>query len=217
MPRDAFAHVETWIFDLDNTLYPPSTALFDQISARMQSFICDFLAVTTDEASRVRQLYWRRYGTTLNGLMQEHGLAPEAFLERVHDIDLSGVAPAPDLDAAIEALPGRKIVHTNGSRRHAAQVLTRLGLDGRFESVYAIEDTAFDPKPRRAAYDRVIEAAAFAPERAAMFEDSEKNLREPHALGMRTVLAHPPENATTGAHVHFETADLAAFLRRLVA
>ncbi len=214
---DAFGHVDVWIFDLDNTLYPPSSALFDQIHVKMTAFICELLRVDAKEANRLRAHYWRRYGTTLKGLMEEHGLAPEVFLEVVHDIDLASIESAPALGAAIAALPGRKIVHTNASRAHAERVLARIGLVDRFEGVFAIEDTAFDPKPDRVAYERVIGAGRLAPERAAMFEDSVKNLIEPHALGMRTVLAHAPNSEAEAEHVHFWTDDLVGFLRRLVA
>lgn len=217
MPRDAFAHVEVWVFDLDNTLYPPSSALFDQIHAKMTEFICLELNLAPEDANALRADYWRRYGTTLNGLMREHKLAPEAFLEAVHDIDLAAILPAPELDAAIARLPGRKIIHTNASRAHAARVLDRLAIADHFDGVYAIEDTRYDPKPQRSAYEQVIGAGAFDPKRAAMFEDSAGNLREPHALGMRTVLAHRPADEAEAAHVHFATDDVAAFLRRLVA
>ncbi|MCI4664080.1 MAG: pyrimidine 5'-nucleotidase [Neomegalonema sp.] len=223
MPKDAFAHVDVWIFDLDNTLYPPSSALFDQIHVKMTAFICQELEISPNEADALRAEYWRRYGTTLKGLMIEHEMAPEAFLEDVHDIDLTSIAPCEHLGPAIDALPGRKIVHTNGSRGHARRVLSQLQLQDRFEGVYAIEDTLFDPKPARVAYERVIAAAGFEPTKAAMIEDTEKNLREPHAMGMRTLLFHgaepqtPEAEAQTQDHVHFTTDDLAAFLRRLAA
>lgn len=214
--KDAFDHVETWVFDLDNTLYPPSSALFDQIHVRMTAFICAELKIDETAADALRADYWRRYGTTLNGLMKEHDMPPEKFLAEVHDIDLSSLAPAPELELAIAALPGRKIVHTNGSSSHAERVLAQLGLSEIFEAAYAIEDTLFDPKPAMVAYERVIDAARFAPESAAMIEDTEKNLRVPHALGMRTLLAHAPA-PDDADHVHFHTEDLTVFLRGLVA
>ena len=213
MPRDRFAHVETWVFDLDNTLYPPAIRLFEQVEARMRAYVMYALGVDAEEADRLRGIYWRRYGMTLTGLMQEHGLAPEPFLEHVHDIDLTEVAPTPVLVAAIAALPGRKIVHTNGSRLHARRVTTALGLGGAFDALYGIEDTGFVPKPEAAAFAAVAGAAGLAPRRAAMFEDDARNLAVPHGLGMRTVLVGP---AQVAAHVEHQTEDLAGFLARLV-
>lgn len=223
--RRAFEGVETWIFDLDNTLYPASCRLFDQIDKRMTAFIAESLAMTIEAANALRARYWREYGTTLNGLMRAHGLSPTAFLDYVHDIDLAGVAPAPELGAAIAALPGRKLVHTNGSRGHAARVLAQLDIVHAFDAVYAIEDSDFTPKPKRDAYDRVAKAAALDPGRAAMFEDDARNLIEPHAMGMRTVWTpgppgqaalHPERPTGDGPHVHFVAEDLLAFTRALV-
>lgn len=221
MPREAFANVRVWIFDLDNTLYPPSCRLFDQIDQRMTAFISEALSVDAAEANRLRADYWTRFGTTLNGLMSEHALAPERFLDFVHDIDLSGLDPAPDLAEAIGRLPGRKIVHTNGCRAYAGRVLEKRGLAHSFDAVYGIAESRFVPKPDRAAYDRVAIADGVEPSRAAMFEDTARNLIAPHEMGMRTVWASsdcPRASATSeGEHVHFATDDLAGFLGRLIA
>ena len=221
MPRDRFTHVETWVFDLDNTLYPPAVRLFDQVEARMRAFIADALGVDAAEAARLRDHYWRCYGTTLAGLMREHGLAPEPFLEHVHDIDLAAIAPSPALAAAIGRLPGRKIVHTNGSRTHARRVTAALGLGEAFDALYAIEDAGFVPKPEAAAFAAVFGAAGLAPARAAMFEDDPRNLAVPHGLGMRTVLVGPGTPAGTpagapAAHIEHQTDDLTGFLSRVV-
>jgi putative hydrolase of the HAD superfamily len=209
MPRALFAHVETWVFDLDNTLYPPGLRLFDQIERRMTDYVMRALGVTAAEASPLRDRYWRTYGTTLAGLMREHGLAPEPYLEQVHDIDLSAVAPAPALCAAIGRLPGRKLVYTNGSREHARRVTRAIGLEGCFQALYGFEDAAYLPKPEAAAFATIFALDGLAPARAAMFEDDARNLAVPHGLGMRTVLVGP---ATTHPHVHHHTEELAAFL-----
>ncbi|MEL6317947.1 MAG: pyrimidine 5'-nucleotidase [Pseudomonadota bacterium] len=179
--------VETWVFDLDNTLYPPEQGVFEEINARMTRFIMDALDAPRAEADALRRRYWGRYGATLKGLMVEHGVSAERFLDYVHDVDLSPLRPAPGLAALIAALPGRKIVHTNGSRAHADRVLARLGVAGAFEARYGIEDSGFTPKPARVAFERVMAAAAAAPERALMIEDDARNLEAPRALGMRTV------------------------------
>ena len=216
---EAFAHVDAWIFDLDNTLYPASCRLFDQIDVRMTAFISEALSVDGAEANRLRALYWRDHGTTLNGLMREHGMAPDAFLDFVHDIDLSGVPAAPELGEAIAALPGRKLVHTNGSRGHAERVLAQLGVSAHFDAWFGIEDSGFTPKPDRAAYDRIATLADLDPTRAAMVEDTARNLLAPHAMGMVTVwtptdCGHASDGAE-GEHVHFVAEDLTAFLAAL--
>ena len=213
MPRHLFAHVETWVFDLDNTLYPTSIRLFDQIEARMNAYIVRTLGLPPGEAEALRQRYWRTYGTTLAGLMREHGHDPEPYLAEVHDIDLSGVLPAPLLSAAIGRLPGRKVVFTNGSREHARRVTGAAGLDGAFDALYGFEDARFVPKPEAAAFDAVFALAGLAPARAAMFEDDHRNLAVPHRLGMRTVLVGP---LAAHPHVHHQTEDLAGFLGLVV-
>jgi putative hydrolase of the HAD superfamily len=212
MPRAAFAHVETWVFDLDNTLYPPAIRLFDQIEVRMSRYVMRALGVAEPEASRLRDRYWQAYGTTLAGLMAEHGLAPEPYLAEVHDIDLSELPPAPALAAAIGRLPGRKIVFTNGSREYARRVTRARGLDGAFDALYGFEDAGYVPKPEARAFATIFALDGLAPARAEMFEDDHRNLAVPHGLGMRTVLVGP---ADAHPHVHHQTDDLASFLAGL--
>ena len=213
MPKAAFAHVETWVFDLDNTLYPPEVRLFDQIEVRMTAWVERALGVDRETANHLRKHYWQRYGTTLAGLMREHKVDPAPYLTDVHDIDFSVLDPDPDLARAIDSLPGRAIVYTNGSAPYARRVIAARGLDGLFDAVYGVEDAAFHPKPERRAYDAIIARDGFDPGRAAMFEDDTRNLAEPRALGMRTVHVAPkPEPAPFIEH---HTADLAGFLARL--
>ena len=214
MPRAAFSHVTTWVFDLDNTLYPPSARLFDQIEKRMASWIVENLRVTEAEAHRLRSTYWADHGTTLAGLMHEHGVEPDPFLDHVHDIDMSALDPAPRLRAAIGALPGRSIVYTNGDARYAARVLAARGLDGLFDAVYGVEHADYRPKPERAAFERVFASDGLDSAAAAMFEDDVRNLEIPHAIGMRTVHVAPePEDHD---HIHHHTDDLESFLSRLI-
>lgn len=218
----AFADVETWIFDLDNTLYHPEVQLFAQIEARMAAYVMRLLGVEEAEAARLRDGWWREHGTTLSGLMAEHGIDPDPYLAEVHDIDFATLVPDPPLAAAIAALPGRKIIHTNADADYAAKVLARRGLDV-FEAVYGIAETGYVPKPDPRAFAAVIEAAGIDPARAAFFEDDPRNLIEPHRLGMQTVLVgsgrHGPdlleEGRDPGHHVLNRTADLTAFLTAL--
>jgi putative hydrolase of the HAD superfamily len=211
--KDRFSHVDTWVFDLDNTLYPPSMRLFDQIEQRMTAWVSRRLGVSRAEADHLRASYWQLYGTTLAGLMHEHGVEPMDYLLDVHDIDFSLLAPDPALAAHIAALPGRRIVYTNADTVYAAKVLEGRGLSGLFDAVYGVEHAAFRPKPERAAFETVFARDGLDPTRAAMFEDDARNLAAPHAMGMRTIhIAPEPEPAP---HIHFHAADLTAFLGEL--
>lgn len=213
MPHDAFEHVTDWVFDLDNTLYPASASLFPQIETLMTKFIMDELKLNQDEASHLRNRYWREHGTTLAGLMNEHGMDPDPFLHAVHDVDLDDLGKDVELRVAIDALPGRKIVYTNGSRKHADRVVEARGLTGAFEVHYGVEDANYCPKPHRIAFEKVFAADGLNTKTAAMFEDEARNLEVPHDLGMRTVLVGGTHD---GSHVQHATDDLAEFLSNLV-
>lgn len=213
MDPGRFARIETWIFDLDNTLYPPEAGLLQQIDRRMRDFVMRFLDVDVEEADRIRAHYLERDGITLKGLMEDHGAEAEAFLEETHAIDLSGIAPDGALVDAISRLPGRKIVHTNGARRHAERVLAAVGMADSFERVFAIEDKNFVPKPELPAYSHVIREAGLDPKRAAMIEDTVVNLVEPKRLGMATVWLDHGRNGAPHRHVDARIGDLTEFLR----
>jgi len=186
-----FSAVETWVFDLDNTLYPHDLNLWQQIDDRIRAFVSEFLSVTKEEAFRVQKDYYKRYGTTMRGLMAEHDLKPDDFLEFVHQIDHSPLLPHPELGSAIEQLPGRKLILTNGTRKHAEAVMRRLEIDHHFEDVFDIAAADLDPKPLPQVYDRFLAKHGVDPNKAAMFEDLARNLAVPHALGMTTVLVVP--------------------------
>ncbi len=214
MVRNAFSQITHWVFDLDNTLYPPHARLFDQIEVRMTQFVMDALAVERQEADRLRKLYWAQYGTTLAGLMREHDVDPGPYLNEVHDISLDHLEVDADLVAHIAALPGRRIVYTNGCAPYAERVLTARGLAGLFDAVYGIEHAGYCPKPEPAAYETVFARAGLTPAKAAMFEDDPRNLAAPHDMGLRTV--HVAPDPHVAAHIHHHTDDLTGFLGRLV-
>lgn len=213
MVKDHFSHVTHWVFDLDNTLYPPQARLFDQIEVKMTQFVMDSLGVPRAEADRLRRHYWELYGTTLAGLMHEHDVDPAPYLTEVHEISLDHLEEDRDLAALIADLPGRRIVYTNGSRPYAERVLAARGLSDAFDAVYGVEHAGFRPKPERAAFEAVFARDGVAPKRAAMFEDDPRNLAAPHEMGMRTVHVAPEPHEAD--HIHHHTDDLAAFLRRL--
>jgi putative hydrolase of the HAD superfamily len=214
MVAQRFAHVDTWVFDLDNTLYPPHMRLFDQIETRMTAYVMDALGVDRDEADRLRHKYWRDHGTTLAGLMAVHGVDPDPYLRDVHDIDFTVLSPDAELAARLRDLPGRKIVYTNGSAPYAGRVLEHRGLGGIFDAVYGVEHAGFRPKPERSAFETVFAADGVRPDRATMFEDDVRNLQAPHAMGMQTVHVAPAPDPHP--HIHHHTDDLAAFLARLL-
>jgi putative hydrolase of the HAD superfamily len=222
-----FDRTEVWVFDLDNTLYPADCRLFAQVDQRMGEFVARYLGVPFGYARHLQKSYYRQFGTTLTGLMKVHRMDPKAFLEYVHDLDLSGLAEHPRLAAAIGRLPGRKLIFTNGSRAHAERVAGKLGLLSLFEGIFDIVDADYVPKPAAACYSLFLEAHGVDAARAAMFEDMPHNLEAPHALGMTTVLVrsdsnddHPIHKAMHSwvappAHVHHMTYDLAEFLEQV--
>ncbi len=214
MPNAPFDQVETWVFDLDNTLYPPSARLFDQIEQRMTDYVMQSLGVARDRADQLRRQYWHTYGTTLAGLMREHDVDPLPYLTDVHDISLDHLDPDPQLATALKALPGRRIVYTNGCAPYAKRVLAARGLDGLFDAIYGVEHADFLPKPERAAFDRVFARDGLRPDRAAMFEDEARNLAAPHAMGLRTI--HVAETVQPADHVHHHATDLTGFLKQLL-
>jgi putative hydrolase of the HAD superfamily len=181
------AHIDTWIFDLDNTLYPARCNLFERIDARMTAYVARLLGVDPVEARRVQKLYFHGHGTTLAGLMAEHDVDPHDFLADVHDIEMDVLAHNAPLAAALARLPGRKLVFTNGDKPYALKVLDRLGLGGSFEGVHDIVAMDLRPKPEPSAYRGLCDAFAIDPTTALFVEDMARNLPPAKAIGMTTV------------------------------
>ncbi|WP_407168138.1 pyrimidine 5'-nucleotidase [Bradyrhizobium sp. ORS 111] len=225
-PRD-FGHIDTWVFDLDNTLYPHHVNLWQQVDARIGEFVSNWLGVTPEEARRIQKDYYLRYGTTMRGMMTEHGVRADDFLAYVHKIDHSPLEPNPAMGAAIARLPGRKLILTNGSTDHVDAVLGRLGIGHHFQGVFDIIAAELEPKPAPQTYQRFLKLHDVDPMKAAMFEDLARNLVVPHALGMITVLVVPDGSREVvretwelegrdATHVDHVTDDLTGFLQRLV-
>jgi putative hydrolase of the HAD superfamily len=226
-PR-AFDHVDTWVFDLDNTLYPHHLNLWQQVDERIRDYIAKFLDTTHDDAFRKQKDFYRRYGTTMRGMMVEHGMNPDDFLDFVHQIDHSPIEPNPALGAALESLPGRKLILTNGTRAHADAVTGRLAVAHYFEAVFDIIAGELEPKPFPRTYERFLARHGVDAGRAAMFEDLARNLQVPHELGMTTVLVVPQRTREVfrenwelegrdAAHVDHVTDDLVGFLEAIAA
>ena len=221
LTRADLAHVEGWVFDLDNTLYASTTNLFHQIDVRMKTYIAKLLGISAEDAFALQKKYYRAHGTTLRGLMMHHHVDPNDFIDFVHDIDHSVLDPDPELGAALAALPGRKVIYTNGSEHHAAQVLARLGVSEHFAAIFDIRAGAFIPKPDPQPYATMVNAMGIAPARAAMFEDSFKNPKPAADLGMVTVWVRHPEHVPGAdddiSHCRFVTDDMVAWLEDAVA
>jgi putative hydrolase of the HAD superfamily len=224
-PR-GFAHVETWVFDLDNTLYPHHLNLWQQVDERIRNYIARYLGLSHDEAFRLQKDYYKRYGTTMRGMMTEHGMNPDDFLDFVHQIDHSPLEPNPALGLALQQLSGRKLILTNGTRRHADAVMHRLAIREHFDDVFDIIAAELEPKPSPQTYERFLKIHHVDPARSAMFEDLARNLVVPHALGMTTILVVPEGTREVfredwelqgrdAPHVDHVTDDLAGFLRSL--
>ncbi len=221
-----FGDVDTWVFDLDNTLYPSEARVWPQVDERITLYVMQHYGLDGQSARALQKYFYHRYGTTLKALMVEEGVDPHEFLDFAHDIDHSTIRLDPGLGDAIEALPGRKLILTNGSRRHAETVADKLGILGHFEDVFDIAAADFVPKPERTTYERFLNLHGVDPHRSALFEDIARNLVVPHDLGMATVLVVPPvidpfreafeQEAVKEPHIDHITDDLAGFLKTCI-
>jgi len=206
------SHIDTWLFDLDNTLYPLESEFMGLIEVKMTDFVERMTGLPREEARLLQKKYYTEHGTTLAGLMMNHGLEPKAFLDEVHDVSMDRLVPDPALREAIARLPGRRIIFTNGSVGHAERVLAHLNLRDLFSEVFAIETADYVPKPSLSTFDKISKLHAIDPPMTAFFEDSEKNLAPAARMGMTTILVGPHAKDSTSEHVHFRTHDLTEFL-----
>ena len=207
------SEIDCWIFDLDNTLYPASVDLFGQIKIKMSNYIMKLLDVDEATAEKIRAEYWKKYGTSLAGLMQNYKIDPNDFLKVVHDIDFSMLPRDLDLLDALNNLPGRKLVYTNGTVPYAREVLKYRGVLSVFDEIYGIEDAAYIPKPFPEAFEIIFSKAKIVPNRSAMFEDEERNLEVPFKLGLKTILVGDVQS--TGKYVNYSIKRLSDFLRQI--
>ena len=216
---DKFRHVDTWVFDLDNTLYNAEASVFVKMGVRITDFIVDRLKISHEEANLLRQVYWKKYGTSMRGLMVEHGIEPNGFLDHIHDFDISDVPQCLITQEYLAHLPGRKIIFTTAPRQFATRMTKHLGIGHHFDHMFTIEDADFLPKPHIDPYHAFIKKFAFDPKSACMFEDMEVNLKPAADLGMTTVWIHGKnKNPTDHAlpHLHHKTETLAHWLQHTV-
>ena len=215
-----FAHIRDWIFDLDNCLYPASTGLFALIDERMGAYIQRLLDCDPIEARRVQKAHFHTHGTTLAGLMEEHGVDPHDFLDDVHDIALDRVSEDRRLAEALGRLPGRKFVFTNGDGPYARRVLEALGIHGHFDELHDIHASELRPKPHRHGYDLICERYAIHPGHALMVEDMAQNLKPAKALGMTTVWvdngSERGNHAADGGFIDYRIEEVGAWLEEIL-
>lgn len=207
------AHVDTWLFDLDQTLYPAEAEVMALIEGKMTAFVAREVGLPHDEAYKLQKSYLSEHGTTLAGLMAHYGVEPHRFLNEVHDVSIDGLHPDPELNALIAALPGRKIVFTNGDDPHAVRILAKLEMTDLFDGVFHLEHANWIPKPNMATFERMMAAHQVTPTTAVFFEDSPKNLKPAHQLGMKTVLVGPKADGNTDDFVDFRALSVKAFLQ----
>jgi putative hydrolase of the HAD superfamily len=208
----SFARIGTWVFDLDNTLYP-APALYDEIGGRMTAYIARALKIGADEALDVRERYFHQYGATIIGLIRHHPIDARDFLTYVHDADHSVLEPDPELRVLIARLPGRKIIHTNGGGGHGERVLQRLNLADLFETVFDVEAAGLSPKPERESYERLIARCGITPASAILIEDTLRNLEPAHDMGFTTALVGPVHPEPKPAYVDHLATDVKSLLR----
>jgi putative hydrolase of the HAD superfamily len=216
----ALSHIRNWIFDLDNTLYPASADLFGLIDQRMTEFIQQLLGLGWDQARALQKDYFHNHGTTLSGLMAEHGVDPHRFLAYVHDIEMTVLQEDRRLVEAIARLPGRKLIFTNGDADYAKRVLSKLGLHESFEAIHDIHACAYQPKPQPEAYRSMADAFGITPEESLFVEDMARNLKPAKAIGMTTVWVNngseQGRQPDDRAYVDYEVTDLSAWLHEIL-
>ena len=212
-------NIKYWLFDLDNTLYSGDTKVFDQVDKKMSKFISDKLNVSIEEAKKIQKNYFHEYNTTLNGMIKNHDIDANEFLEFVHDVDLSFLKKDVFLENQINKLNGKKIIFTNGSKAHASNVTKRIGIDKLFDGVFDIVDSDFYPKPSVEPYKKIIENYNIEPEYCIFFEDIARNLKPAHELGMKTVWIKNKEpwaaKYSDAEFINYKTDNLANFLKEI--
>ena len=212
-------NIKFWLFDLDNTLYSGATKVFDQVDRKMTVYISNKLGISKEEAKKIQKNYFMEYNTTLNGLIKNHKIDADEFLEFVHDIDLNFLKKDKQLDREIEKIKGKKIIFTNGSKKHANNVTKRLGIERHFEDIFDIVSADFIPKPSLETYKKIVEKYKIEPQYSIFIEDIARNLKPAHELGMKTVWIINDEpwaaEFSNSSFINYRTDKLSKFLREI--
>jgi len=215
----SFNSIKCWIFDLDNTLYSGKTKVFEQVDKRMSKYISDKLNISVEEAKKIQKNYFHKYNTTLNGMIKNHKIDPDEFLEFVHDINIDFLQKNPVLGKEIEKLDGKKIIFTNGSRKHALNVSKQIGIDQLFDDIFDIVDAEFIPKPLLEPYKKLVEKHKIDPKLCVLVEDIARNLKPAYEMGMKTVWIENDEpwasKFSDSEFVNYRTNNLSEFLKKI--
>ena len=214
-----FNSIKYWIFDLDNTLYSGKTKVFEQVDKRMSKYISDKLNISVEEAKKIQKNYFYEYNTTLNGMIKNHKINPDEFLDFVHDINIDFLQKDPALAKEIENLNGKKIIFTNGSRKHAINVTKQLGIDQLFDDIFDIVDAEFIPKPSLEPYKKLVKKHKIDPKLCVLVEDIARNLKPAYEMGMKTVWIENDEpwasKFSDSDFVNYKTNNLSDFLKKI--
>ena len=214
-----FESIKYWIFDLDNTLYSGKTKVFEQVDKKMSKYISDKLKVSIAEAKKIQKNYFYQYNTTLNGMIKNHKIDANEFLEFVHDIDIDFLKKDLELGEELKKLDGKKIIFTNGSRKHALNVTRRIGIDQYFNDIFDIVDSEFIPKPAIEPYNKLVKKHKIDPNLCVFIEDIARNLKPAYEMGMKTVWIENEEpwasKFSDSNFVNYKTNDLSEFLKKI--
>ena len=215
----SFNSIKYWIFDLDNTLYSGKTKVFEQVDKRMSKYISDKLNISVEEAKKIQKNYFHEYNTTLNGMIKNHKIDPDEFLEFVHDINIDFLQKDPALGNEIEKLDGKKIIFTNGSRKHAINVSKQIGIEQLFDDIFDIVDAEFIPKPSMEPYKKLVKKHKIDPKLCVLVEDIARNLKPAYEMGMKTVWIENDEpwasKFSDSKFVNYRTNNLSEFLKKI--
>ena len=215
----SFNSIKCWIFDLDNTLYSGKTKVFEQVDKRMSKYISNKLNISVEEAKKVQKNYFYKYNTTLNGMIKNHKIDPDEFLEFVHDINIDFLQKDPALGKEIEKLDGKKIIFTNGSKKHAINVSKQIGIDQLFDDIFDIVEAEFIPKPLLKPYKKLVKKHKIDPKLCVLVEDIARNLKPAYEMGMKTVWIENDEpwasKFSDSKFVNYRTNNLSEFLKKI--
>ena len=215
----SFQSIKYWIFDLDNTLYSGKTKVFEQVDKKMSKYISDKLNINIDEAKKIQKNYFHKYNTTLNGMIKNHKINPEDFLESVHDINIDFLQKDLELAKEMEKLEGKKIIFTNGSKKHAINVTRRIGINQYFDDIFDIVDSDFIPKPAIEPYKKLVEKHKIDPKLCALVEDIARNLKPAYEMGMKTIWIENDEpwakEFSDNNFINYKTNNLSRFIKKI--